>query len=45
MKKFMVLYMASGPEFEKMKQSSTPDRQKEGMEAWRHGGMEEVDER
>ena len=35
MKKFMVLYMASGPEFEKMKQSSTPDRQKEGMEAWK----------
>ena len=35
MKKFMVLYMASGPEFEKMKQSSSPDRQKEGMEAWK----------
>ena len=35
MKKFMVLYMASGPEFEKMKQSSTADRQKEGMEAWK----------
>ena len=35
MKKFMVLYMASGPEFEKMKQSSTPERQKEGMEAWK----------
>jgi hypothetical protein len=35
MKKFMVLYMASGPAFEKMKQNSTPERQKEGMDAWK----------
>ena len=25
MKKFMVLYMASGPEFERMRQNSTPE--------------------
>jgi hypothetical protein len=34
MKKFMVLSMASGPEFEKMIKSSTPERQKKGMDAW-----------
>ena len=34
MKKFMVLYMASGPDFEKMMKSSTPEQQKKGMEAW-----------
>jgi len=34
MKKFMVLSMASGPEFEKMIKSSTPKRQKKGMDAW-----------
>jgi hypothetical protein len=34
MKKFMVLYMASGAEFEKMMKSSTPEQQKIGMEAW-----------
>jgi hypothetical protein len=34
MKKFMVLYMASGPEFEKMMKTSTPEQQKKGMEAW-----------
>jgi hypothetical protein len=34
MKKFMVLYMASGAEFEKMMKSSTPEQQKKGMEAW-----------
>jgi hypothetical protein len=33
MKKFMVLYMASGADFEKM-MSSTPEQQKKGMEAW-----------
>src|SRR5262245_23653925 len=34
MKKFMALYMASGPEFEKMRQNSTPEQRKKGMEAW-----------
>jgi hypothetical protein len=34
MKKFMVLYMASGLEFERMKQSSTPEQRKKGMDAW-----------
>ena len=34
MKKFVVLYMASGPEFEKMMKNSTPEQQKKGMEAW-----------
>jgi hypothetical protein len=30
----MVLYMASGAEFEKMMKNSTPEQQKKGMEAW-----------
>lgn len=34
MKKFMVLYMASGAEFEKMMKNSTPEEQKKGMDAW-----------
>ena len=34
MKKFMALYMASGPEFEKMRQNSTPEQRKKGMDAW-----------
>jgi hypothetical protein len=34
MKKFMVLYMASGAEFEKMMKSSTPEQQQKGMAAW-----------
>src|ERR1700693_5822442 len=34
MKKFMVLYMASGAEFEKMMKNHTPEQQKKGMEAW-----------
>ena len=34
MKKFMVLYMASGPEFEKMMKNSTPEQKKKGMDAW-----------
>jgi hypothetical protein len=34
MKKFMVLYMASGPDFEKMMKNSTPEQQKKGMDAW-----------
>ena len=34
MKKFMVLYMASAPDFEKMMKSSTPEQQKKGMEDW-----------
>ena len=34
MKKFMVLYMASQAEFEKMMKTSTPEQQKKGMEAW-----------
>jgi hypothetical protein len=33
-KKFMVLYMASQAEFEKMMQTSSPEQQKKGMEAW-----------
>jgi len=34
MKKFMVLYMASQAEFEKMMKNSTPEQQKKGMDAW-----------
>ena len=34
MKKFLVLYMAKGSEFEKMMKTSTPEQQKKGMEAW-----------
>ena len=34
MKKFMVLYMASGADFEKMMKNSTPEQQKKGMDAW-----------
>ena len=34
MKKFVVLYMASGPEFEKMMKNSTPEQRKKGMDAW-----------
>jgi len=34
MKKFMAIYMASGPDFEKMMKSSTPEQQRKGMEAW-----------
>jgi len=34
MKKFMVLYMANGAEFEKMMKNSTPEQQKKGMEGW-----------
>ena len=34
MKKFVVLYMAAGPEFEKMMKNATPEQQKKGMEAW-----------
>ena len=34
MKKFVVLYMASGSEFEKMMRNSTPEQQKKGMDAW-----------
>ncbi len=34
MKKFMVLYMASGPEFERMRQNSTPEQRKKGMDSW-----------
>jgi hypothetical protein len=34
MKKFMVLYMANGAEFENMMKNSTPEQQKKGMEAW-----------
>jgi hypothetical protein len=34
MKKFMILYLASGADFEKMMKSSTPEQQKKGMEAW-----------
>ena len=34
MKKFMVLYMASGADFEKMMKNSTPEQQKKGMDGW-----------
>ena len=34
MKKFMAIYMASGPDFEKMMKNSTPEQQRKGMEAW-----------
>jgi YCII-related domain len=34
MKKFMVLYMADGAEFERMMKSSTPEQQQKGMAAW-----------
>ena len=34
MKKFVVLYMASEPEFEKMRKNYTPEQRKKGMEAW-----------
>src|SRR6202051_2885680 len=34
MKKVMVLYMASGADFERMMKNSTPEQQKKGMEAW-----------
>jgi hypothetical protein len=34
MKKFMVLYMASKADFEKMMKDSTPEQQQKGMEAW-----------
>jgi hypothetical protein len=34
MKKFMVLYMASSADFEKMMKNSTPEQQKKGMDAW-----------
>jgi len=34
MKQFLVLYMASGSDFEKMMKNSTPEQQKKGMEAW-----------
>jgi hypothetical protein len=34
MKKFMVLYMASGADFEKMMKNSTPEDHKKGMDAW-----------
>ena len=34
MKKFMVLYMASASDFEKMKKNSTPAQQKKDMDAW-----------
>jgi hypothetical protein len=33
-KKFMVLYMASAADFEKMMKNSTAEQQKKGMEAW-----------
>jgi hypothetical protein len=34
MKKFLVLYMASGTDIETMMKNSTPEQQKKGMEAW-----------
>jgi hypothetical protein len=34
MKKFLVLYMASSAEFEKMMKNSKPEQQKKGMDAW-----------
>src|SRR5262245_41407906 len=34
MKKFVVLYMASGLEFERMRQNLTPEQRKKGMDSW-----------
>jgi hypothetical protein len=34
MKKFMVLYMASSADFEKMMKNATPEQHKKGMDAW-----------
>jgi hypothetical protein len=34
MKKFMVLYMATRADFERMMQNATPEQHKKGMEAW-----------
>ena len=34
MKKFVVLYMASGHDREKMMKNSTPEQRKKGMDAW-----------
>jgi hypothetical protein len=34
MKKFMVLYMATPADFEKVMKSSTPEQQKKGMDGW-----------
>jgi len=34
MKKFLVLYKASPAAFQKMMESSTPEQQKAGMDAW-----------
>src|SRR3954471_13461257 len=34
MTKFLVLYMASKAEFERMMKNSTPEQQKKGMDAW-----------
>src|SRR6202521_4222067 len=34
MKKFMVLYMAYGADFEKAMKNSTSDQQEKGMDAW-----------
>jgi hypothetical protein len=34
MKKFLVLYMASSADFEKMMKNSTPQQQKESMDGW-----------
>jgi hypothetical protein len=34
MKKFMVLYMASGAAFEEMMKNSTPEQRQKGMDAW-----------
>ena len=34
MKKFLALYMASGADFENMMKNSTPEQQKQGMDAW-----------
>ena len=35
MTKFMVLYMANPADFERMMRESTPEQQKQGMDAWR----------
>jgi hypothetical protein len=34
MKKFLVLFMANGAELETMMKNSTPEQQKQGMDAW-----------
>ena len=40
MKKFLVLYMASGPDFERMRQNSTPEQRKQ---LWGRGNLHHLE--